>query len=90
MPTHYELAGEVEHYWERVGVAGIRISAASLHPGDRIAFQLPVDYFEQEVASIEVERQPFTEAPTGALAGVKTPLPKGDARKGVRVFRIRR
>jgi hypothetical protein len=45
------------------GVVGIRISAASLHQGDRIAFQLPVDYIEQEVTSIEVERQPVTEAP---------------------------
>ena len=90
VPTHYELAGEVEHYWDRVGVVGIRITDASLHPGDRIAFQLPVDYFEQEVASLEVERQPVNEAPVGMLAGVKTQLPKGDARKGVRVFRIKR
>jgi hypothetical protein len=28
IPANYEFTGEVEHYWERAGVVGIRISAA--------------------------------------------------------------
>lgn len=89
VPTHYELTGVVEHYWERVGVIGIRITGASLHLGDRIGFQLPIDFFEKEVVSLQIERQPITEAAVGMLAGVKTKLPKTEAHKGVPVFRIK-
>jgi len=55
-----------------------------------LAFQLPIDYFEREVASIEVERKSISAAAAGMLTGVKTQLHKPEVRKGVRVFRIRR
>ena len=87
VPAHYKLIGVIERYWEKPGVVGVRIQA-ELKKGDRIAFELPVEFEEQEIASLEVENQPVAQAEIGMLAGIKTHLTKEQARKGIRVFRL--
>ena len=89
VPQHYELIGVVEHFWEHAGAAGVRIGASVLRPVDRIAFELPVEFEEQAVQSLQVNKNPVFQVETGMLAGIQTSLHKEQLKKGTRVFRLR-
>jgi hypothetical protein len=87
IPKHYEFIGVVERFWEKVGAVGVRIEAAMLRVGNRIAFELPVEFEEQCVESLQVDKNPVSQAEVGMLAGIQTSLHKGQLKKGTRVFR---
>jgi len=89
IPVHYEYVGNVEHYWEQNSVVGIRINGATLRHGDRVAFELPVEFDEQEVKSLQIEKTPVEVAKRGELAGVLTSFTKQQLPKRTRVFRIK-
>jgi hypothetical protein len=89
IPLHYELIGIIEHFWHKMGVVGIPISDSAIQVGDRLAFELPIEFVEEDVESLEVDRKPVAEVHPGSLAGVKTGLTRSQARKGTRVFRVR-
>jgi len=88
VPRHYEFVGVLEHFWERSGAVGVRIEAAEVRHGYRIAFELPVEFEEQAVESLQVDKHPVVQAEIGMLAGIETHLTKEQAKKGVRVFRL--
>jgi hypothetical protein len=88
IPGHYEYLGTLQRYIEERGLAGIQIDSGELKKGDRIAFELPVEFEEQEVTSLQVSNEPVESATVGALAGIETQLTKEQAKKGTRVFRI--
>ena len=90
IPSHYEFIGVVEHYWEKAEVVGVRVKAVDLKLRDRISFELPVEFEEQDVGSLEVENKPEDKAEIGMLAGIKTYLAKEQAKKGIRVFRVKK
>lgn len=58
VPKHYEFIGVVGHLWEKAKAVAVLIKAAELRQGDRIAFELPVEFEEQDVESLQVDRQP--------------------------------
>jgi hypothetical protein len=88
VPLHYQFAGIVENFWEKVGVVGVRVKEANLRMGDRIAFELPVDFEEQEITSLQVENQQVELAEPSMLAGIKTDFTKQYIKKGMRVFKV--
>lgn len=88
MLTHYEFIGSVEHFRPNIEVVSVRIKAGELRQGDRIAFELPVEFEEQEVESLQVNKESVEVAEVGMLAGLLTHLTKEQAKKGVRVFRL--
>ncbi len=88
VPVHYEFTGVIEHFWERPGAVGIRIQSGSLKQGHHIAFDLPIEFEEQKVDSLQIDDQDTIEAASGTLVGIKTHLSKEHARKGVRVFKL--
>ncbi|MEQ9029997.1 MAG: hypothetical protein RLP44_14900 [Aggregatilineales bacterium] len=57
--------------------------------GDRIAFDLPLDYLEQTVDSLQINRSPVEIVNVGELAGIETAFTKEQLRKGTRVFRVK-
>ncbi len=88
VPVHYEYIGVIENYWEKVGVVGIRVEENAIKRGDKISFELPIEFEEMNVDSLQVENTPTEIAEVSMLAGIKTNLPKEILKKGVRVFRI--
>lgn len=56
--------------------------------GDRIAYEMPVDFIEQDVDSLQIDRCPVKEVTSSMLAGIKTSLTGDQARKGIRVFKV--
>jgi hypothetical protein len=59
-----------------------------LRVGNRIAFELPVEFEEQCVESLQVDKNPVSQAEVGMLAGIQTSLHKGQLKKGTRVFQL--
>lgn len=88
LPNHYEFIGTIERFIESKGILGIKIEASSLKRGDRIAFELPVVFEEQQCESLQFENNPIEFAEAGMLVGTKTHLTKEEARIGVRVYRV--
>ena len=88
VPSHYEFVGVTQHFWEKPGAIGVKIESSEIRQGDRIAFELPVEFEEQDVDSLQIDNSPVDIAEAGSLAGIKTHLTKEQARKGVRVFRL--
>ncbi len=62
--------GKVTHYYGKIGVAIIELSAA-LKVGDKIKVQDKHGEFEQAVDSIQVEHEAVGEAKVGDVVGVK-------------------
>jgi hypothetical protein len=89
VPTHYEYVGLIQHFWPNAAAVGVQVEAESLKLGDRIAFELPVEFEEQVVESLQMDGQPVERVDPGQPAGIETHLTKDKARKGVRVFRVR-
>lgn len=89
IPVHYKLIGTVEEFWPKAGALGIRLQSA-LHVGDRLAYELPVDFLEEDATSLQMDKQDVDEAKEGDYVGASTALTKDQARKGVRVYRVTR
>lgn len=88
IPSHYEFIGTIQRFIPQAGILGIQIEASNLRLGDRIAFELPVVFEEQELESLEFNNHPVTIGEIGMIVGTKTNLTKEDARTGVRVYKI--
>ncbi len=87
VPAHYQLIGVVREKWPKVGAVGVSVDSGSIRVGDRVAFELPVEYEEQEVISLQVEKQAVDEVGPGTLAGIQAGL-LSSLSKGARVYRV--
>lgn len=79
-----ELIGKVNHWFGKIGVAGIELSG-KLAAGDHIHILGHTTDFEQEVTSMQLMHQDIEEAGPGDNIGVKVQF---RARSGDRVYRI--
>jgi putative protease len=77
--------GRVTHYYDKIGVAVIELSA-SLAAGEKIRFvRGGEDLFEQNVDSIQVEHKTIDSAKKGDIVGLKT---EQEVREGAEVYKV--
>lgn len=76
--------GEVTHYWGKIAVAGIKLTAA-LSQGDPIRIKGATTDFEQTAGSIQIEHQNVETAKKGQEIGLKV---KEKARRGDAVYKV--
>lgn len=76
--------GEVTHYWGKIGVAGIKLTA-SLSQGDTIRIKGATTDFEQDVGSMQIEHQDIESAKRGQEIGLKV---KEKVRRGDTVYKV--
>ncbi|MBI5076820.1 hypothetical protein HZB94_00345 [Candidatus Falkowbacteria bacterium] len=79
-----KLIGRVVHFFDNIGVAVIALNAV-LKVGDKIKIQGGDVDFEQEVQSMQIDRQPLDKAKKGQEVGMKV---EQKVRDGYRVFKI--
>lgn len=79
-----KLIGKVAHYFDNIGVAVIALNAV-LKVGDKIRIEGGETNFEQEVASMQIDRQPLDKAKKGQEVGMKVDQ---KVRDGYRVYKI--
>ena len=84
MPKSLEKVGEVTHYFTKIGVAVVDVTAP-VKIGDRIAIKGMTTNFEQTVESMEIEKEEIKEAKPGDDIGMKV---VDRVRKGDIVYRL--
>ncbi len=90
VPSHYEYIGKVDKYYDNISVVLIELEASEIDKGDRIAFCLPTDFLEQEVESMQKEKQDTDHGEKGDLVGIKTSFTKEQLKKKIEVYRIKK
>lgn len=65
-----EKIGTVTHYFGKIGVAVLKL-AKELKVGDKIKFAGGKTDFEQEVNSLQIDKQPVAKAGKGESIGLK-------------------
>ncbi len=70
MPKSLEKVGEVTHYFTRIGVAVVDVTAP-IKIGDMIAIKGMTTNFEQTVESMQIEKEDIKEAKPGDDIGMK-------------------
>lgn len=77
--------GKVTHYYDKIGVAVVDLSAV-LKVGDKIKFvRGGEDAFDQEVESMQVEHEKIKSAKKDDTIGLKV---KEEVKEGAEVFKI--
>ncbi len=84
MPKSLEKVGEVAHYFTRISVAVVDVTAP-IKIGDRIAIKGMTTNFEQTVESMQIEMEDIKEAKPGDDIGLKV---MDRVRKGDIVYRL--
>jgi putative protease len=65
-----EEIGRITHYFDKVGVAVIKLTAP-LKIGDKIHIKGHTTDFEQDVASMQIEHDSISEGKKGDAVGIK-------------------
>ena len=76
--------GEVTHYWGKIAVAGIKLTA-TLSQGDTIRIKGATTDFEQTVGSMQIEHENVETAKKGQEVGLKI---KEKVRRGDTVYKV--
>lgn len=87
IPTHYQLVGTVERLYEEASAVIVDL-IGEIKKGDTLAYELPIEFEEEAIASIHLNDAEVEEAGSGDKVGIKTALTKEQAKSGVRVFRV--
>jgi putative protease len=80
-----EKVGVVEHYFDKISVAAIKLTNGFLTVGDKIHIKGHTSDFEQSVDSIQIEHDSVEKADKGADIGVRV---SEKAREHDEVFKI--
>jgi hypothetical protein len=86
VPSHYTHVGAVAHVWSRA--VSIQMESGKVRMGDRIAFEMDINFEEQEITSLQVEKKAVEEAKAGVLVGTGTKLARPQLRDRQRVFLV--
>ena len=70
-----EEIGRISHYFSKIGVAVIEVTAGRLRVGDTIHLKGHTTDFYQKVDSLQQEHQAVAEAGQGGSAGLKVKYP---------------
>jgi len=81
-----EEIGRVTHYFPKIGVAVIEITAGALKVGETIHIKGHTSDFTQPVESLQQEHESIAEITRGVSAGLKV---KEHVREGDRVFKVK-
>ncbi|MGZ5515410.1 MAG: hypothetical protein ACXW2O_10150 [Candidatus Aminicenantales bacterium] len=80
-----EEIGHITHYFPKIGVAVIEITAGSLKAGETVRIKGHTSDFTQTVESLQQEHLSVPEIKKGVSAGMKV---KEHVREGDKVFRV--
>ncbi len=81
-----EEIGRITHYFSKISVAVVEITAGTLKIGETIQIKGHTTDFTQSVESMQEEHQSIPEAKKGDSVGMKVEKP---VRDGDRVFKVK-
>lgn len=66
-----KLIGKVAHYFNKIGVAVVKVEKGTLAVGDTVHFKHGDRDFEQTVDSLQIDKEPVEKISAGEEAGLK-------------------
>jgi translation initiation factor IF-2 len=78
------MVGKVTHYFNRIGVAAVRLDAA-VATGDTLRFVGQGADFYQQLSSLQIGGKPVEKAEAGQEVGIKVESP---VKQGTAVYRV--
>ena len=78
MPEEEMQVGKVTHYFPKIGVAVVDVTAGSIKAGDELHIKGHTTDFRQKVASIQIEHDKIELAEPGTSVGMKVDEPVRD------------
>ncbi len=88
IPVHYAFLGTIAHvYSEAVSIA---IADGEVRIGDRVSYELGLEFEEEAVSSLQVNKQQVEVAGGGTTVGVGSRLGRSKLRVGMPVYVIRK
>ena len=89
IPSHYVAAGSVAHYYSDISVLSIDVAGPGLQVGNTVGFLFPAGFFEEQITSLQVNKQNVREARPGQRAGHKTKLKRKEVPDGTPIYVVR-
>jgi hypothetical protein len=89
VPSHYVAAGTVAHFYSEISVLSIDVDGPGLQVGDTVGFLFPTGFFEERIASLQLNKRDVAQAPPGQRAGYKTTLKRKDVPVGTTIYLVR-
>lgn len=80
-----KLVGQVNHYYNKIGVAVVMVVKGKLAAGDTVKFRHDGKEFQQVVSSLEIGGKPVSKIGGGEEAGLKVYEP---VKEGWEVFKV--
>lgn len=87
VPSHYRPVGTIGRFFGRAGALTVDLTAP-IARGDTLAYELPIDFAEERVTSLQLGGAAVDSGRPGQEIGLATRLAREQARRGVRVFRV--
>jgi hypothetical protein len=87
IPTHYEYVGRVKQVWKPA--FSVHLEASELRVGERLAIEFPVDFEEQEIASLQLNDASVALASAGSEVGIARGEHLPPVKTGYPVYRIK-
>ncbi len=79
------LIGHIVDYFAKIGVAAIEIDSGDIRVGDTLYFSGHTTDFEQEIVSMQIDRNSINFAQAGDCVGIKI---RERVREGDEVYKI--
>ena len=89
VPSQYTAAATVAHFYSDKSVLSIDVAGQGLQVGDTVGFLFPAGFFEEQITSLQVNKQSVPEAKPGQRAGYKTILRRQDVPVGTVIYVVR-
>jgi hypothetical protein len=89
IPTIYEPIGKVSHYYDDIEVVTIEISNIGLIRGQRIGYVTESEFLEEDILSMQINRENIEKAESGQEIGLKTIYSKKQLHKNTLVCVVR-
>ncbi|MCK4825321.1 hypothetical protein KA005_56765, partial [bacterium] len=89
IPTNYEYIGRVNHIWEQAEAFSVIIEESNLERLDKIGIETPIEIFEYQIESLELNDIEVTKAENGNEVGIKTNQFPSNVKKGFCVYKIK-
>lgn len=89
IPTNYVPIGKIVKYYDEPKVIIVEVTNKGLKLGNRIGYVIPDGYLEEDVFSLQIDKEDVEEASVNQKVGVETKYPKEYLRKGMFVYLVK-
>lgn len=88
LPSNYKSIAKIVKYYEQIGVISVLVNENKIYKGQRIGYITSEGYLEEDILSLQLEKQDVEEAIPGQLVGIKTIYSKIQLPEGTIVYKV--